>query len=519
MDLVGASMMEGTVAWWENTDGLGTNWTEHTVSEVFTGARYVDAADLDQDGDLDLFGAAASLDAIVWWENTSGAADQWTPHEVDTDFDFAMHVFAADVDQDGDLDLMGAALKGDMITWWENTEGDGSVWNEQTIDDTFDGARHVCALDLDGDGDIDLLGSASIANTIMWWENTAGDATTWLPHTVDGDYPGVNTVQPVDIDGDGDPDLLATADVADAVTWWENTNGDASTWERHTIDDNFDGAFSTHAADIDGDGDLDVLAGAAEADIVSWWENITGAGDIWAERMVDDFYIFPMFIGAADVDHDGDMDVVGGNFDGDVVWWENETSLPVELVYFDAVLDERTIHLRWETASETNNAGFEIQHLSPGIDDETDLDWESVSFVEGAGTVADGQVYRFRFENAAPGRHRFRLKQVDFDGQFDYSPTVDVVILAWERGALSDAYPNPFNPSTRFSLTVAMTQRVDIGVYNMLGQRVASLHEGLLLANEAHAFEFEANELPGGMYLIRAQGEDFTDTRQAMLVK
>jgi hypothetical protein len=111
------------------------------------------------------------------------------------------------------------------------------------------------------------------------------------------------------------------------------------------------------------------------------------------------------------------------------------------------------------------------------------------------------------------------LKQVDFDGQFDYSPTVDVVILAWERGALSDAYPNPFNPSTRFSLTVAMTQRVDIGVYNMLGQRVASLHEGLLLANEAHAFEFEANELPGGMYLIRAQGEDFTDTRQAMLVK
>ena len=252
LDMIGAGMVNGNISWWENTDGTGKNWEIRTVSDTFTGARFIDAVDIDGDGDLDLFGAAASLDAITWWENMDGTATVWTQHDIDTSFDFAMHVFAADVDGDEDVDLMGAALKGDMITWWENIEGDGSVWERKSIDDDLDGARHVCAIDMDQDGDMDLLGSASIANKIIWWENIDGTSTSWLPHVVDSDFAGVNTVKPVDIDKDGDPDLLATADVADKVAWWENTEGDALTWERHVIDDNFNGAFSTTSVDMDG---------------------------------------------------------------------------------------------------------------------------------------------------------------------------------------------------------------------------------------------------------------------------
>lgn len=518
LDMIGAGMVNGNISWWENTDGTGKSWEIRSVSDTFTGARFINAVDIDGDGDLDLFGAAASLDAITWWENMDGSATEWAQHDIDTSFDFAMHVFAADVDGDEDIDLMGAALKGDMITWWENTEGDGSAWERKTIDDDFDGARHVCAIDMDQDGDMDLLGSASIANKIIWWENIDGTSTSWLPHVVDTDFAGVNTVKPVDIDMDGDPDLLATADVADKVAWWENTGG-AMTWNRHVIDDSFNGAFSTAAIDMDGDGDMDVIGAAAEADMVSWWENITGVGTVWEKHTVDGFFDFPMFVEAADIDDDGDVDVIGGNFNGDVVWWESETSLPVELTTFDAVLNGSTIQLRWETASEKNNAGFEVQHLSARADNEPGMSWKAVSFVEGAGTAAEGRPYRFSIDKPSPGMHRFRLKQVDFDGAFEYSPIIEVVVTGGGRGKLTDVYPNPFNPNTRVYLTVSSSQQVAIDVYNTLGQHVARLHDGNLSADESHAFNFEADGLPGGIYLIRATGENFVDTRQALLVK
>ena len=141
-----------------------------------------------------------------------------------------------------------------------------------------------------------------------------------------------------------------------------------------------------------------------------------------------------MFVEAADIDLDGDADVIGGNFNGEVVWWESETSLPVELVAFDAVLDDGAIRLRWETASEANNAGFEVQHLSARTDDQPGMSWKPVSFVEGAGTVSEGRSYGFSIEKASPGMHRFRLKQVDFDGGFEYSPIIEVIVKTRGKG-------------------------------------------------------------------------------------
>ncbi|MGI9174966.1 MAG: T9SS type A sorting domain-containing protein, partial [Rhodothermales bacterium] len=191
-----------------------------------------------------------------------------------------------------------------------------------------------------------------------------------------------------------------------------------------------------------------------------------------------------------------------------------ETSLPVELVQFDAVADKGDVHLSWQTTSETSNAGFEVQHRRGEA-----TSFVQAGFVQGAGTTTEAQRYRYRLEDLPPGRHAFRLKQVDFDGSVQYSNEVAVEISLPTRYHLSGAYPNPFNPQTQFELVVREAQRVRAEVYNILGQRVAVLHDGEVQGSVLTRLTFEADGLASGSYMLRVQGEAFAATRRMTLVK
>jgi CSLREA domain-containing protein len=326
LDILAAASADNDIAWWENTAGDGSAWTDRTVDGSFNGAFDVYAADVDGDGDIDILGASISDDGIAWWENTNGAGTAWTDRTVDGSFGGAIRVYAADVDGDGDMDVLGAANGADDIAWWENTDGAGTSWMTRTVDASFDGAYDVYAADVDGDGDLDVLGAASVADDIAWWENTNGDGSAWTEHTVDASFEGAGSVHAADVDGDGDLDVLGTANVAHDIAWWENTAGDGSAWTEHTVDGAFDGALSVYAADVDQDGDVDVLGAASGADDVTWWENTAGDGSTWTERTVDGDFDGANSVYAADVDGDGDLDVLSStNVDDDVAWWENET--------------------------------------------------------------------------------------------------------------------------------------------------------------------------------------------------
>ena len=324
LDLLGAAYDTDTIAWWENTEGDGSAWTEHTVAVGFDGAKSVHAADVDGDGDLDVLGAAHLGGAIAWWENTAGDGSAWTEHTVHVAFDGATSVYAADVDGDGDLDVLGAARDADDIAWWENTAGDGSTWIKQTINGTFDGASSVYAADVDGDGDLDVLGAAYLADDITWWENTAGDGSAWTEQTINGTFDGALSVYAADVDGDGDVDVLGAAYYADDIAWWENTAGNGSAWSEQPVALDFDGAWSVHAADVDGDGDPDVLGAATLGDAITWWENTAGNGSAWSEQTIDGAFDNAKPVYAADVDGDGDLDVLGAATNADAItWWEN----------------------------------------------------------------------------------------------------------------------------------------------------------------------------------------------------
>lgn len=188
--------------------------------------------------------------------------------------------------------------------------------------------------------------------------------------------------------------------------------------------------------------------------------------------------------------------------------------LPVELSGFRAQLQDGEVILSWQTLSETRNAGFEIQHKRKG-----EGAFKAAAFIDGFGTSTEAQSYEHRIPILEPGRHVFRLKQIDQNGTFHYSPEIEVEIGLPGAYQLLDAAPNPFNTKTTFKLTLQAAQEVTIALYDVLGRRVAQLHDGMLDAERAHTFTIDAALLSSGVYFYRVQGESFAVSRSVVVAK
>jgi len=199
----------------------------------------------------------------------------------------------------------------------------------------------------------------------------------------------------------------------------------------------------------------------------------------------------------------------------------NNLFLPVELTSFGSRQEGTDLFLDWTTATETNNSGFEILHSSP-FGSGT---WSTLGFVEGNGTTTEENNYTFDVGQLEPGIHQFRLKQIDFDGKFEYSNIIETSVDLPNSHFLSSAYPNPFNPKTSFSLSVKESSQVTVVLYNGLGKAVKTIFEGRLNSGQSQSFTIDAGNLNSGMYLYRVQGTatssslQFDETKRVMLLK
>ena len=194
---------------------------------------------------------------------------------------------------------------------------------------------------------------------------------------------------------------------------------------------------------------------------------------------------------------------------------------PVELAAFDARVEDRRARLSWQTASETNNAGFYVQHRPLPSDDETTTpaEWSSLGFVEGAGTTDRSRRYTFETEQLSPGLHAFRLRQVDTDGRAVHSKPLEVTVSMEAPYAVSGPSPNPVQGGTTLDVAVRRAQDVQVALYNVLGQRVATVHRGTLPGEETTSLRLDASSLSSGVYFVRVDGEDFTTTKQVTVVR
>jgi hypothetical protein len=192
---------------------------------------------------------------------------------------------------------------------------------------------------------------------------------------------------------------------------------------------------------------------------------------------------------------------------------ECQVILPVELVGFTAGVDDSDVVLLWETASETNNSGFDVEH---GYGERP---FESIAFVEGRGTTLARTSYEYRAENLEPGVHRFRLKQIDYDGAFTYSAVVAAEVEVPGRYYLGQVYPNPFNPQASVRFSVAETQVVTMTLHDATGREIRRLFDGEASQGDSHEVTIDGSSLASGTYLISLQGVNFLDSRTLTLLK
>ncbi len=193
--------------------------------------------------------------------------------------------------------------------------------------------------------------------------------------------------------------------------------------------------------------------------------------------------------------------------------------IPVELTTFSAIANGNNVELSWSTATETNNRGFEIQR-SVIMSEANNPSWQMVEFVNGKGTTTEPQSYSFIDRNLTAGKYAYRLKQIDFDGTFEYSNEIEVDISAPDKFALNQNYPNPFNPGTTIEFVIPNGVRnlVTLKIYNVLGNEVATLVNEIKEAG-IYKVEFNASDLPSGVYYYKISAGNFTDVKKMMLIK
>lgn len=191
--------------------------------------------------------------------------------------------------------------------------------------------------------------------------------------------------------------------------------------------------------------------------------------------------------------------------------WEAAV-IPVELTSFIANASGNNVNLSWTTASEINNSGFEVERKS------SNTGWVKVGFVQGAGTTTETQKYAFTDKNLAVDTYSYRLKQIDFDGTFEYSNVVEVGVESPAVFELAQNYPNPFNPTTNITYFIPVETKVKLSVYSINGELVRELVNDIQGAG-SYTVNFDASNLASGMYIYRIVAGDFIQSHKMMLLK
>lgn len=194
--------------------------------------------------------------------------------------------------------------------------------------------------------------------------------------------------------------------------------------------------------------------------------------------------------------------------------------LPVELSSFTAkVLKNGAIKLDWRTETEVNNYGFEIERLQ-GYKIEKLQNWEMVGFVEGNGNSNSSKDYSFTDNTVGYGKYSYRLKQIDADGQFEYSKIIEVNAGNMPDGfVLEQNYPNPFNPNTTIKFAVAETKPVKLKVFDILGNEVAVLFNETAEGGKLYETKFKGENLSSGIYFYMMESDNFRSVRKMLLMK
>jgi hypothetical protein len=403
LDVLSASSDDSKVAWYENTDGRGSFGPQQVISTLVDLPRAVYAADVDGDGDADVLSTSLRDNKVAWYENTDGRGSFGSQQVIATVGDGAWALYAADLDGDSDVDVLSSSIGDGTIAWHNNTDGRGDFSHRQVITTEADSAHSLYAADIDSDGDLDVLSASSGDDKITWYENTDGRGSFGSQKVITTEAWGARSLCAADLDNDGDVDVLSASTHDDKIAWYENTDGRGNFGPQNVITTEAYHAYAVYAADVDQDGDVDVLSAAGgwsgghELDRVAWYENnLNGRGGFGLQRVITTEVQDPVSMYAVDIDNDGDIDVFsvsGGS--GEIAWYENLGSpIPGDANLDGRVdaLDLNVVSTYWQGRDKVWAQG---DFTGDGVVDADDLNQLALNWQSGvAATAAASAVQR-----------------------------------------------------------------------------------------------------------------------------
>ena len=373
IDMVAVDTENGIYYWYENT-GDNATYTEHLIQGSTGRANYVRPYDFDQDGDMDILASSSGEDYIAFFVNDGSSTPTFNEKVLSQETrvngvlleigdSFApRQAEAADYNGDGWLDVCVASVEDDEVSIYLSSGPPNFDFTQQVLADNYDGSRAIYTADINGDGLADVIAGAWYAQYFSYWENQGGNPPTFIERTVNdtftNPYAGIWSIFVDDLDGDGDNDIV-TVHQNDNVEWHENVNGDGQTWTTRVITTQNLIGKSVHGADLDQDGDIDLMTASLRDDKIAWWENNGQAIPTWSERVITEDPDGPTgpIEGVADgarsvwpfdMDNDGDIDIVwSSRYSTTAAWAANDLLDPPcpfdldgsgELDFFDVLM-------------------------------------------------------------------------------------------------------------------------------------------------------------------------------------
>jgi len=442
-------------------------FTEHTIVNNFDEPWSVFPVDMDGDLDIDIVGSARLGHQIAWWENDGN--QNFTIHPISNTSLFAMGVEAADMDGDNDIDIVCASQTNGVELW----ENQGNQNFTRIIIGSWPNASFIYTADVDSNGYIDVLVACCEGgvNRMGWIENHGN--LSFTDHIVMSNWDHANSVYTADIDLDGDVDLLGTASGRTTgngeIAWFENDGSQVFT--KHLILSTGARPSCVIALDIDFDLDVDVVASVCQLNQIMCFEH-NGSHE-FTQNVIGYGFNRPHSVDTADFDNDGDIDILAGAINNDKIsWLENDGALN----FTQYVI--------------TNNYDGAADVYAADVDRDGDIDF--------LGTAHYADQIKW-WENEG-------IVGIEDDAGF---PT---------EFKLIQNYPNPFNPSTTVKYSLPSRQHVVLKVYNTLGTEVATLVDQV---NEAGSYEleFNANNCASGIYFYTIKAGEFVQTKKMLMIK
>lgn len=477
---------------------------------------FPELADFDSDGDLDIL--IQRNDSIFFYKNNGSGSYTQTYY-----FNGLLESYG-DLNGDGFLDIIAFSEYNNFSISMNNN---GNFLNDSLIHVTggCDGGRRAYLLvdDFNNDGKTDAIGIHGfigggigpipfiLCRTFKMLKNI-GDGGYSINQIYTEQVEGSSILlscygsNSFDYDGDGFIDI-----VCPGIKLRNNNN------ETFTYVSGFSPFSVSQSSDFNGDGPMDLVSSLDYFSLAPLWTNTNdGVGNFTQFTSNNGKFIT---LTSGDFDNDGDIDIAG--FDNSIheisILLNGDVPLPVELTSFTSEVNVNSVNLNWSTSSEENNSGFNIERSN--VRGQTSDEWIKIGYTQGHGSTTSPNIYQFNDRNLNTGKYKYRLKQIDFNGNFKYYDLAnEVVIESPEKYELSQNYPNPFNPVTKLGFGISNTGFVSLKVYDISGKEVRILVNEIKIPGY-YEVEFNGSDLPSGIYYYKIVSGRFSRVKKMMFVK